>query len=196
MYDTHLKFYDYISKITSRAYQRIGLILRGFTSKNTELLRKAFIVYVRPILEYCTCVWSPHLLKDVHKLENVQRYFIRRLFPGCSFKYADRLLLLNLDSLESRRLKFDLKMYYEILNNLISIDPATLFLFGPMTGMLRGHNPTRPRPRPRPQPTRPRPRPRPQPTRPRPRPRPQPTRPRPRPRPRPIYRDSYYYYRF
>ena len=60
------------------------------------------------------------------------------------------------------------------------------------TGMLRGHNPTRPRPRP--QPTRPRPRPRPQPTRPR--PRPQPTRPRPRPRPRPIYRDSYYYHRF
>ena len=44
VYDTRLKFDDYISKITSRAYQRIGLILRGFTSRNTELLRKAFIV--------------------------------------------------------------------------------------------------------------------------------------------------------
>ena len=60
------------------------------------------------------------------------------------------------------------------------------------SGMLRGHNSTRPRPRP--QPTRPRPRP--QPTRPR--PRPQPTRPRPRPQPtsrgRYPSRDSYYYY--
>ena len=25
------------------------------------------LVYVRPILEYCTCVWSPYLLKDIHK---------------------------------------------------------------------------------------------------------------------------------
>ena len=52
VYDTRLKFDDYISKITSRAYQRIGLILRGFTSRNTELLRKAFIVNFR-ILYVC-----------------------------------------------------------------------------------------------------------------------------------------------
>ena len=95
---------------------------------------------MRPILEYCTCVWSPHLLKDVHKLENVQRYFNRRLFPGCSYKYADRLLLLNLDSLKSRKLKFDLKVYFKILNNLTSINPATFFIFGPVNNVTRGHS--------------------------------------------------------
>ena len=84
------------------------------------------------------CVWSPHLLKDVHKLETVQRYFTRRLFHGCSYKYADRLLLLNLDSLESRRLKFDLRMYFKIINN-IAINPATFFIFGPVYNVTRRH---------------------------------------------------------
>ena len=90
------------------------------------------------------------------------------------------LFLMFIDDLDegltSRILKFaDDSKIFRVVND-------------PEAGMLRGHNPTRPRPRPRPQPTRPRPRPRPQPTRPRPRPRPrpQPTRPRPRPRPRPI----------
>ena len=81
VYDTHLKFNDYISSITNRAYQRIGLIFGGFVSNNVNLLKRAYIVYVRPILEYCTCVWSPYLLEDIRKIESVQRYFTRRLSP-------------------------------------------------------------------------------------------------------------------
>ena len=80
IYDADLKFDDYISNITGRAYQRIGLIFRGFVSRNPDLLIRAFGTYVRPILEYPTCVWSPYTLKDIRKLENVQRYFTRLLF--------------------------------------------------------------------------------------------------------------------
>ena len=120
-YDSSLKFDDYIHKITTRAYQRIGLIFRGFISGNRDLLKRAFIVYVRPILEYCTCVWSPYLLKVIHKIENVQRYFTRRLFPYRSHSYKERLQLINLEPLETRRLKYDLKMYFKIIQNLINI---------------------------------------------------------------------------
>jgi hypothetical protein len=28
---------------------------------------------VRPLLEYCTPVWSPYLKKDVRKIESIQR---------------------------------------------------------------------------------------------------------------------------
>ena len=127
VYDTHLKFNDYISSITNRAYQRIGLIFRGFVSNNVNLLKRAYIVYVRPILEYCTCVWSPYLLEDIRKIESVQRYFTRRLFPKNSYSYNERLFLLNLESLESRRLKYDLKMYFKIMNNLTIINPNDFF---------------------------------------------------------------------
>ena len=138
-YDSNLKFDDYIHKITTRAYQRIGLIFRGFTSGNRELLKRAFIVYVRPILEYCTCVWSPYSLKDIHKVENVQRYFTRRLFPYRSHSYKERLQLLNLEPLETRRLKYDLKMYFKIIHNLINIDPSKYFQFTPADSKTRGH---------------------------------------------------------
>ena len=58
---------------------------------------------------------------SIHKLENVQRYFTRRLFSYRSHSYKERLQLLNLESLEARRLKYDLKMYFKIIHNLINI---------------------------------------------------------------------------
>ena len=46
---------------------------------NHSLLVKAFITYVRPILEYDCNVWSPLKLIHIDKLEYVQRYFTKRL---------------------------------------------------------------------------------------------------------------------
>ena len=36
-------------------------------SKKVEPLMRAYITYVRPLLEYCTPVWSPHLIKKTLK---------------------------------------------------------------------------------------------------------------------------------
>ena len=68
---------------------------------------RAYKVYVRPILEYCSPVWSPYLLHEVDEIERVQRYFTRRLQGLKSFSYTDRLFLLDLESLELRRLKIE-----------------------------------------------------------------------------------------
>ena len=38
--------------------------------------------------------------------------------------YPERLVILNLEPLELRRLKTDILMYYKILNNLIPIPPS------------------------------------------------------------------------
>ena len=92
-YDNKLRFDDYIHKIVSKASQMVNLIYRTFVSKNTDLLCRAFKTYVRPILEYCTPVWSPYLLHDINKIENVQRYFTRRLFPGQQLTYTECLSL-------------------------------------------------------------------------------------------------------
>ena len=47
-----LKFTRHIRDITTRAHQRASLILRCFKSKDPSLLLKAFVTYVRPLLEY------------------------------------------------------------------------------------------------------------------------------------------------
>ena len=57
----------------AKAHKRANLILRTFLSKDTNLLVHAYLVYVRPIVEYNSVVWSPHTIKDIQAIERVQR---------------------------------------------------------------------------------------------------------------------------
>ena len=94
-YNHKLQFDVYIQKIVSRALQMVNLIFRSFVSRDVRIVVRAFSTYVRPILEYFTPIWSPYLLKDINKIEGVQRYFTRRLFPEKQYSYAERLVLIN-----------------------------------------------------------------------------------------------------
>jgi len=51
----------YITDIVRKAHQRAYMIFRCFVSQNIDLLVRAFITYVRPLLEYNSAVWSPSL---------------------------------------------------------------------------------------------------------------------------------------
>jgi len=42
-------------------------------------LIKAFITYIRPLSETNSQIWSPHLLKDIRRIESVQRRFTKKL---------------------------------------------------------------------------------------------------------------------
>ena len=60
---------------------------------------------------------SPHTLESIDLLENVQRSFTRRL-PGLNnLNYPAKLTFLNLPSLESRRLRKDCNLMYNIMHN-------------------------------------------------------------------------------
>jgi len=64
--DSHLSFDVHISKTVARAFTRANLIHKCFTSRDAATLcRRAFVVYVRPLLEYATWVWSPHRVGQV-----------------------------------------------------------------------------------------------------------------------------------
>ena len=65
----------------------------------------AFTVYVRPILEYCSNVWSPYRLCDIKKIESVQRVFTKKLLGLSDLPYPDRLNCLNVESLEMRKVR-------------------------------------------------------------------------------------------
>jgi len=60
--DNKLNFNSHVSAVAHKAHVRASLILRTFVSRDIDILTKAFrpTTYVRPILEYCTPVWSPH----------------------------------------------------------------------------------------------------------------------------------------
>jgi hypothetical protein len=86
-----------------------------------------FRVYVRPILEYNSIIWSPNLIHLIDLIENVQRNFTKRIPSLSSLPYTERLALLDLNLLELRRLRFDLIYYYKVLNNLTPFDPSEVF---------------------------------------------------------------------
>ena len=47
-----------------------------------------FSVYVEPILEFCTPVWSTHNIGDINTLENVQHTFTCNIYRVCHLTNA------------------------------------------------------------------------------------------------------------
>jgi len=106
--------------------------LRAFFSRNTSILVKAYITYVRPLLEHNTVIWSPYKVSDISSIEKVQRRFTKRL-PGLkNLTYKQRLVATNLDTLELRRLCTDLVVCYKIVFGLIKVDVNKFFSFAPV----------------------------------------------------------------
>jgi len=120
--DCKLRFNIHINNIVKRAHQRAALISRCFKTRDPTTLWRAFTTYVRPVLEYCSPVWSTTYITDIRKIEAVQRRFTKRLQGFDLLPYTERLRRLNADSLELRRLKADLLTVYKIRHGLLSVD--------------------------------------------------------------------------
>ena len=127
----------HIAKITATAHQRVNLIFRAFVSRDIVILLRAYTTYVRPILEFNTVVWSPSLKCDITSVEKVQRKFTKRLPGYGDLSYAERRAKLNLQTLELRRLHYDLVMCYKIVFNIVKLQFSDFFVFSRLP--TRGH---------------------------------------------------------
>ena len=63
--DDKLDFGKHIKEIVRKANQRIGLIRGGFDCLDKEMFMILFPVLIRPLLEYCVQIWSPHKQRDI-----------------------------------------------------------------------------------------------------------------------------------
>jgi hypothetical protein len=105
--------------------------LKCFVSRDSVLLTRAFCTFVRPILEFSSIIWSPYYKNEIVKIEAVQRSFTKTIVNLRLYSYSERLLNLQLDSLQYRRIKADLIMCYKILNGLVDSDIASAFGYSP-----------------------------------------------------------------
>ena len=130
---------DHVYKMASlTSYQ----ILKAFKTKNIWIFQKLFTTYVRPKCEYNTPVWSPYYLQDIKKIERIQKRFTKRACIMCNipFKdYNDRLVKLNLQSLQHRRIVFDLILIFKIINGLSDLQFDDFFTFRNNLYCLRGN---------------------------------------------------------
>jgi len=80
---------------------------------------------VRPHLDYCIQAWRPHLIKDLQVLEKVQRRATRFIDECVGMLQKDRLRMVGLTTLETRRLRADMIEVYKILRRFEGTDLAT-----------------------------------------------------------------------
>ena len=128
-FSNDFSFSLHIKDTCNKARRKASIILNCFKSKNKDMLFRAFKTFVRPTLEYCSNLWSPYRKSDIDLIESVQRRFTNRLNGMVGLQYADRLKSLDTESLEQRRIKADLCMYYKLVVGLVDLPIDEFFVF-------------------------------------------------------------------
>ena len=68
-----LRWNDHISKIVGLASHQLCFVQRVFRNCPETIKETGYTTLVRPLLEYCAPVWSPHLVTQILAVEMVQR---------------------------------------------------------------------------------------------------------------------------
>jgi hypothetical protein len=126
-FSKNLNFAYHCNYVYSCASRRLSLMLRSFINRDKFFLTRMFKTYIRPIVEYCSCVWCPHFIKDIDLIESIQRRFTRSIPGLASLPYTTRLERLGLQSLELRRVTADCIFAYKTLHRVF--DNSFNFLF-------------------------------------------------------------------
>lgn len=125
IFDNKLDFRGHINSIISKSYAKIFHLFKYIRTKNLKIWCNAFKMYVRPILEYCTEIWSPYQKLLINKIEKVQKLYTRIVYKKCGLPYTNyenRLTAFNLQSLENRRKALQLTTLHKLVFNKFDFD--------------------------------------------------------------------------
>ena len=128
--DRDLTFDSHIRHISHQASARLAVVRRSLNIRDTDFRLQMFKTFIRPLLEFATCVWSPHTNTHIKLLESVQRHFTKYLPNMPDVPYYDRCLALGIAPLYTRRLMFDLIMMYNIVHDFVHF-PCNPFTLNP-----------------------------------------------------------------
>ena len=127
----------YISETSSKASCLLNLLRRSMHNCSKDAKKRAYIALVRPHLEYCSPVWSPHQLKLINTLEKVQQRAARwvcgtkwdPINHGWTASYATLYSELKWPSLQQRRSIAVCHQMYKIVHNLDCIEFDKYFIY-------------------------------------------------------------------
>ena len=122
MFPNNMSFKEHYNYICKKVHGLCAMILRVFETRDMRFLIDLFRIYVRPVLEYASHVWCLHLKVDITLIERMQRMFTKRIPCLRHLTYDERLLSSKLESLEHRRLYFDLVLLYKIVHGFVDIN--------------------------------------------------------------------------
>ncbi len=137
--EKELKFSAHCSSLVKLAYQRSALIFKVFQNRDEKFMLGMLKVFGRSVIEHNAVVWSPRLVRDKHIIERVQANFLRRI-PSLAQEscYANRLKKAGLESIEQRRVFFDLVETFRIVKGISPLMFDEFFVRA-SSSVTRGH---------------------------------------------------------
>lgn len=142
--DKDLSFSAHCATISRKAMAAAHLIFRVLRTKNKNILLRAYEIYVRPMLEFASTVYSPYKKKDIQTIERVQNFVTRKIYARCVSKDGalptpeERNRLLNLTDLRTRREDLDTKMLLSLIFNFKSLSDKIPHHYNIKPSRLRG----------------------------------------------------------
>ena len=121
---SNLSWSNHIETITSRAFGKLAFLQRNIAHcpRNTKTL--AYQSLIRPKLEYSVGIWDPHTVKNINRVESVQRKAARFVTSDYGQKSSVTKMLSDLEwpSLQQRRNDLKLTLFYKAYYNLVDIN--------------------------------------------------------------------------
>ena len=99
------KYSEHCLMAAKKANCDLGMIKWNMKCKNAAIIMRLYTFLFRPRLEYCIQAWSHYHKKDIEVLERVQKRATKMVYGYGDLNYKDILSLLELPSLEERRVR-------------------------------------------------------------------------------------------
>ena len=136
--DTNMKFHDHIRSTVHKAGGMAQNFLKSTVCRKPDFMLFLLTTHIRPIIEYCSCIWHTGYQGDLRLLESVQRRWTKQIESVKELEYGDRLRALNLYSVQGRLIRADMIQCWKIFNGKSHISPTDLFQLAPQSST-RGH---------------------------------------------------------
>ena len=138
--DKKITWSQQVDKIALKANRVRGFLYRNIKHCSLDIKDRCYKIFIQPILEYASIIWSPYYDKYINKLEAVQRRMARFVCNEYGFVSVTKLLEnLSWPTLQQRRTCNRGIMLYKILNKQVEI-PILPTIFKPNTLSTRGNN--------------------------------------------------------
>ena len=110
---------DHIQRVTNTAWSRLNLMRALKFKVNRQALEKMYFAFIRPLFEYNDPVWDNCSNEAKRQLDSIHHEAARIITGGTKLCSLEKLLAdLGWDSLQERRTKHKLVIFYKIINNL------------------------------------------------------------------------------
>ena len=121
MISNNLTWTKHIEDVVSRVRNMMGWVLRTFTTRKRDPMITMWNTQIRPILDYCSPLWSPCPtdFKNIDLLEQTLRTFTREIDGMEGLDYAERLKKLGMYSVQRRHERYKLIYMYKIKEGIV-----------------------------------------------------------------------------